>query len=555
MKIHTMCKKKARHEYIENIGVGLTLDTFTYGGAGYVKSWQLSLSNETHYRGKTIEELIAQLNQLKDIYDLQYLNEYHTDMLLIYTDDLKLLYCFLRNYDKDAQMFKDYNFVFKKVFEFRDISHWYDKPKHDAYDIACKVQHLFDDIFIPEKRFYITPTKSVLTKIKKHCDSDIAKKLYPMTYYEYKRLLRSYFGGICVANVKNTELTEENDFPIAEHDRKSAYIFDLLIEKHICEPLKSTDKYNYQFFLDNEDKYFAIMKIKIRKIYGISYYLTYIRDANGKRLDENTEVLILTNIDFNLLIKGCKTLEYDVLSLDVARKDYLPEYMRNVIEEEYIKKEAVGTLIQKKKVNSIYGATVKKFNEEDFKSQRDNAYLAPHWGIETASYARRNLIKLALQLDNWLYTDTDSIYCEDNEKNAIIIDEYNKEVERKVKAYCDKFGSDFEKLKDLGKFMFKKSIIKMRINNKKQYMYTDSNGQFTLKASGIPEGMYGEEAYDMPKLKAGTRKNIAFNPEKTSCTINGTTYESNGSGYIKDINDFEFIGLSYIEDYMTRRKL
>lgn len=552
MKIHTLCKKKAHHEYIENIGVGLTLNTFTYGGAGYVKSWQLSLSKDIHYIGKTIEELIAKLNELKDIYDLKYVNEYHTDLLLIYTDDLQMLYYFLRNYDSGCEMFGDYSFNFKHVFEFRDINHWFDKPKHDAYDIACKVQQLYDEIFIPDKRFYITPTQSVLKKIKRNCDSDIAKKLYPKHYYDYMRLIRSYFGGICVANVKNFLI---DCFPIAEYDRKSAYIYDLLIEKHICEPLKSTSKSNYKFFLDNEDSYFALIKIRIRKIYGINYYLTYMRDIEGKKLDESSELLMLTNTDLNLLIAGCKTLEFDVLSLDVAKKDYLPEYMRNVIEEEFIKKELLGTIIQKKKVNSIYGATVKKFEEQDFKLQRDDAYLTPHWGIETAAYARRNLVKLALKLDNWLYTDTDSIYCEDNEHNATIIDEYNAEVENKVREYCNKFGADFDKLKNLGQFVFKKSIKKMKINGKKQYMYTDINDKFTLIASGIPEGMYGEEAYGLNKLSAGKRKIVKYNPNKTSCTVDGITYESNGSGYIRNMDEMEFIGMSYLSDLLTRRKL
>ena len=162
---------------------------------------------------------------------------------------------------------------------------------------------------------------------------------------------------------------------------------------------------------------------------------------------------------------------------------------------------------------------------------------------------------MALKLDNWLYTDTDSIYCEDNEKNAIIIDEYNKEVENKVKNYCTKFGADFDKLKDLGKFMFKKAIKKMKINGKKQYMYTDINDEFTLIASGIPEGLYGEEAYDLKKLSAGKRRIVKYNPEKTSCTINGTAYESNGSGYIRDMDEMEFIGISYLSDLVTRRKL
>lgn len=552
MKIHTLCKKQAHHEYIENIGAGIILNTFTYGGAGYVKSWQLSLSNETHYIGKNIEELIAKLNDLKDIYDLKYVNEYHTDLLLIYTDDLQMLYYFLKNYDSECEMFGEYSFNFKRVFEFRDINHWYDKPKHDAFDIAKKVQQLYDDIFIPDKRFYITPTQSVLKKIKRNCDSTIAQEIYPKFEYDYVRLLKSYFGGICVANVRNFIIDE---FPIAEHDRKSAYIYDLLIEKHIYEPLHSTNKSNYQFFLDNEDIYFALIKIRIRKIYGINYYLTYMRDINGKKLDENSEVLMLTNVDMNLLIAGCKTLEYDVLSLDVAKKDYLPEYLRKVIEEEYIKKEAIGTTIQKKKTNSIYGATVKKYDLDEFVYQRDNAYLAPQWGIETAAYARRNLIKLALQLDNWLYTDTDSIYCEDNEKNAMIVDAYNNMVDLKIREYCNKFGSDYEKLKDLGKFMFKKSIKKMKINSKKQYMYTDIDDNFELIASGIPEGLYGEEAYDLKKLSAGKRKIVKYNPEKTSCIIDGVTYESNGSGYIRDMDEFEFIGASYLSDLLTRRKL
>lgn len=552
MKIHTLCKKKAHHEYIENIGVGLTLETFTYGGAGYIKSWQLSLSNETNYTGKTIEELISKLDELKNIYNLQYVNEFHTDILLIYTDDLQMLYYFLKNYDKNCELFGEYSFTFKKVFEFRDINNWFDKPKHDAFDIAKKVQQLYDDIFIPDKRFYITPTQSVLKKIKRKCDSIIAKEIYPKYYFDYMRLIKAYFGGICVANVKNFLI---DCFPIAEYDRKSAYIYDLLIEKHVCEPLQSTNKSNYQFFLDNENSYFALMKIRIRKIYGISYYLTYMRDIEGKKLDESSEILMLTNTDLNLLITGCKTLEFDVLSLDVAKKDYLPEYMRKVIEEEFIKKELLGTIIQKKKVNSIYGATVKKFEENDFKDQRDNAFLAPHWGIETAAYARKNLVRLALKLNNWLYTDTDSIYCEDNEKNAIIIDEYNTEVENRVKEYCTKFGADFDKLKDLGKFMFKKAIKKMKINGKKQYMYTDIDDKFELIASGIPEGKYGEEAYDIPKLSAGKRKKIDYNPEKTSCTIDGVTYESNGSGYIRDMDEFEFIGASYLSDLLTRRKL
>lgn len=562
MKIHSICKEKAHHEYIEDVGVGFVMDTFTYGKAGYILEWELSIYNDETFNGNKIEEFLICLDELKNKFSLSKKSDHSTDTLIIYTDELELLYYFLYNYDINIKMFHGYYFRFKEVFEFRKLDEWYGPVEHNSKIIAKKAQALIDTIFKDDNKFYITRTQSVLNKIKKNCDSTIAKDIFPVSYIDYKMLLASYFGGICVANVLNYEITEQYDFPIMEIDRKSAYIFDLLIEKHSCEPLQIVDVRNADFFLNNLDKYFVELKIKINKIYNMKYYMSYLKDIKGEKISGPGEYFI-TGIDFNILKEACDLLEYEIQYIQVAKLDYLPSYLREVIQDEFIKKVELENScedkdivnIQKKKVNSIYGATVKRIQEKDFAAIKDSAFLAPQWGIETTAYARKNLLNLALKLNNWLYTDTDSIYSENSESNFEILMNYNNSIMSKTEEYCNKFGLDFEIFKHLGVFMFKEDIVKMKILGKKQYMYTNRDGKFECVASGIPKGKYGEEAYELDKLKAGSANLLEWNPESTVCEIDGQIYESNGSGYYEnyDSDSQEYMQRVFLNILLKRR--
>lgn len=563
MKQHTLCKKLYNHEYIEDIGVGLIFNTFTYKNAGYLKSFDLSFSDGTNHKGTTIDEFLEVLDDIRYEFNLEKRSDYSKDTFIIYTNDLQKVFGFLMNYDEHIDIFGEYYFVFRGVFEFRDISIWF-KNLNTSISIAKHAQALTDDLFMKDKYFYITPTQSVTKKIKRNCDSDIAKRIYPKNDLEYRSMLKSYFGGICVANVTGIIL---DDFITVEYDRKSAYIYDLLIEKHLCEPLYEADTKNYNYYLENEDKYFAIMTIKIDNIHGIKRVAKYIKNLKGKELEDGKSCIVtITNSDFITLKNMCTILNYDCVKLLVGKKDYLPRYVSSVIEEEYAKKVELERLLtlglatkeqvklQKIKVNSIYGATVKKILS-NFTYERDNAYLAPQWGIETSAFARKNLLAVALQMKNWLYSDTDSIYCEDCISNAKIVDEFNNNCKMNIYEYCLKNGLDFKIFKTLGSFQAKTFIKKMKIIGKKTYMYTTTDGDFVLKASGIVNE-YGEEAYNMNKLPAGKKVLGKLNKNRTSCTIDGVTYTSNGSYYDKnvDCDSLEFLGELVMTSELIKRR-
>ena len=558
MRIHTLCKRLYNHEYVEDIGIGLVIDSFTYKKAGYVKEWELCFSDGESVIGRNIQDLVDTLKQISYKYSLEKRSDFNKDTIIIYTDDLTKAFGFLHNYDENISFFEKYYFTFLDVFEFRDISIWFEDC-NSAKDIAEHAQVLLNQ-FGEEKYFYITPTQCVTKKIKKRCDSTIAEELFPQNVLDYQSQRKAYFGGICVANCTGLII---DDFITAEYDRKSAYIYDLLCEKHLCEPLRHENISNYRFFIENHDKYFAILTIKIKHISGIKRAAYFIKNLKGKHLEEDKPTTVnILNTDLYLLEeKLCKVFTYEVIDLVVGKKDYLPRYIAEVIEEEYAKKvmlERSGASkaeidLQKIRVNSIYGATVKRILG-NFVTARDNAFLTPQWGMQTSAYARYNLLSVALEVRNWLYSDTDCVFCEDCLKNARIIDDFNDKCRTIVMMYCMKNGLDFDIYKDLGQFKLKHKIKKIKILGKKTYMYTTTHNDFVLKASGITYP-YGEEAYTLNKLKSGKKVLGEITDEKTSCVIDGIEFVSYGSYYDKNVDgdSFEFLGKMYVASLIKRR--
>ena len=90
----------------------------------------------------------------------------------------------------------------------------------------------------------------------------------------------------------------------------------------------------------------------------------------------------------------------------------------------------------------------------------------------------------------------------------------------------------------------------------KKYKIND----FELK---LPKDKYSEEeAYKLKskfssdkehKISAGSRIIGRFNEKKTSCTINGRTYTSNGSYYDTKSSDFQIYGISYLTSLLKKK--
>lgn len=525
------------HKYYSTIPCAINLNTFEINNAGYIIDWELMLNNEL-FIGENIEELINKLLEIKNKYNLQKRSDYNKDALIIYTNNLEKIYGFLLNYDDNIYIFGKYYLVFKDIFEFRNINLFFDDNLLTINNIYTHAEQLINELFIPNCYCYLTPTQSVTKKIKKHCNDNIAKDIYPNTYELYLKLYKSYFGGLCICNYPGLII---EDYQTVEYDRTSAYIYDLLIEKHASEPLKAINSEWYAYYIEHEDDYLSLGKYEITFL-KLNKGSDLFKDVYGKKLKINRInekiTLYLTNTDFKVLENLSLIQTINCVELYVSKKDYLPQYLREIIEEEYIKKINSNSKIQKKKVNAIYGACVKKmvkYNEE-----RKKPSLTPQWGILTASYARYNLLITAQNLKCWLYSDTDSIYCEYCEENIQKIEEINTKIDNNIRKYCNKFNSNYELLQDLGKFKTKKIMNKFKANSKKQYMYTTIDGKFEFKGSGI--NVNNDESAYYGNIHTGYKVIGHINKEITEIEINGKKYISNGSYYTTKIGNDDING-------------
>lgn len=549
-KMHVQDKKNYNHSYYNKSGVGLTINDFTVEKEGYIKGWTLATVTDT-IDGDTIDDLVDRLKCIKEQLNLNKKSQYTKDILCIYTDNLDKAYGFLHNYDPNIEKFGQYYFDIFDCIEIRDITHFFKDGIDTAYDIAYKAQQLIDTVFEKDRYFYITPTQMVIRRIKKNCNTDDVKKIFPKSSMEYNDLMSAYFGGFCICHYPGLLI---DDFKTVEYDRTSAYIYDLLIEKHACEPMHEADTNHFDYYIENADRYFAICEIEI-KCGGLKKGSELFRLLSNRRKSiepYKSNIITVTNTDYLVLKNLVEVMDVKCRHIVVSKKDYLPRYVAEVIEQQYIEKVKNPSVLNKIKVNSIYGATVKKVT--DFTEYKKNPILAPQWGVLTTSYARKNLLELAIRMKNWLYTDTDSIICEFCEDNEHLVNLYNAITQNKVYQYCKINGLDFDLFKDLGTFKQKKIMTKFKANSKKQYMYTLEDGTFKFKGSGI-NGHNDESAYE-GNIDTGYKIRHHISDKKVSRVIDGVLYISNGFYYETQgrLDDLTEMAATFIEVESKRRK-
>ena len=468
-------------------GIGLRIFNHSDANMGYFDGWELAIAPDTIYTGITKESLIAKFKELWP--ELTWHTENSRDKICVYTDNLDKVKGFFESYITEE--FEGFYCILNDFYEVRPCERWMeiDKAKEDTMYIATQAQQIIDEYFVPGKYFYISPqqrNRKSLAKSKKAANNFVADAIYPSTYDVYKRERKGYFAGLLY--YPYTGIIEE---PMMVLDITSSYIFDLLIEKHVCSAKRRVkDLDMWQYYLSSATKAsFGIYTIK----YAMpTNHITCFTDANGEKLQpgEHTVRMHLTNVDLNnLLSLGyikeviCEVLyEYDV--------DYLPEYVRESIIDAYIKKTEAKSkaekAIRKPILNGYYGDTIRRYDTEDeFQESRNNIVMCPMWGIFTTSYSKKWLLGLALQMDGWYYSDTDSIICKDTKENRQKLEEFNAKIRDMIAEWCDKFGYDYNIMKDLGTFKVEAEITKMRVWKTKTYCYKTVTGEIILKAAGL----------------------------------------------------------------------
>lgn len=505
MKVHE--RGRNWHIYGET-GIGFTMDIESFEDYGEIRNWEISIYPNYSKKGTDLIEIIQFLQQIIKEKDLKHHTKFTKDLIIIYTDNLDKIKGFFHKYITD--LFENLYIEVLDFFEFRDINRW--KNLNNSKEIANYAQYLIDNYFIPDKYFYITPNQIPRRRLKKSCklSGDLtAMEIFPISFDQYKTFRKALFGGICYVPYKNLVITD----PIMCLDLKSAYIYDLLIEKHCKTCFRLTDEANYEFYLESNAKtsignYTIKYKANTCKIHCF-------KDIDGNNFEKGEFIVntTLTNIDLKILIELCDEIEIKCNWLYDCELDYLPKYMRDVIVEEFVKKEKLKNLDkekydrQKQIVNGIFGDCIRKYDESLYNDMYAHTYLAPQWGIWCTSYARKNLLDLALKVKGWVYSDTDSIYCFDTPENRELVTKFNTKIRKNIENFCKLFDYDYEILKNLGTFEIEKEIVKFRAITQKVYMYETKDGEFKLVAAGLNQDTIdvNAEMFEKEKIDWGSR--------------------------------------------------
>lgn len=525
-------------------------------GAGFMTGFQVYDSDGLVYRGKNTQEFYDFLNCLKLKYNLESYNKFSKDSVIIYIDKVLKAYGFFYNHVTSS--FMPFNVEIDDFFEIRSYQTW-QKDLDNAEAAAKVIQKIVDKVFIPEKHFYLTPNSRTRHHIKaaaKKENCDIATDLYPKNAREYRRLREALYGGICYCPLPGV-IKEKK---ILGLDIKSAYIYSLLTQRFPMSQARKASTDTWEFYMDSPyESSLGVYEITYTTTSNIIHCFKEWTDVKATNLVSGKDVTVILTLD-DVDLKTLLTLPRVMVSkvsckyLEVYDNDYLPHYMVDILVNEYLKKSSIDKdkdlelySMQKVVLNGIYGNTIKNEGLDYYSSLKSKAAMAPQWGIWTTSYTKKHLLSLALQIEGWLYSDTDSIYCYDTEDNRNKLDEFNKDVNKVMAKFCERTGYIHKELLELGTFELEHEIKKFKALKQKEYLFTIEventintddgktiiikEDKIIVKAAGCnkEEMKLDDRLYKCKMLPVGTKRFPDTNKKPAKTTIDGITYYSESS--------------------------
>jgi len=541
-----LVKDKGWHNYsiYEEDGYGLTFDDFQEDKASYIKKWYLSSTTESLI-GDDIPELLNALEMLIARKGLKVYSESKKDIVIIYTNRIQELYYYLFNYVSNVfpeNATKPLYFQVLDIVEFREC---WNTDLDNANDISVWAKGMMDKLFIPDNCVYLTPSQVSRKRIMKQCKAEkitIGKDIFPTTYTKYDYIRKALYGGICYCPFKE----EVFERPIIEIDLKSAYIFCFLM-KHCISSGKWVDSKNWERYLGDDCKH-TIGEYKITYTSWSKKVLCYkTKDGlePGQSADEKgicTDTFIFDEMDIKIFIDTVNVMKIECLGLIEFDTGYIPKPYIDCVLDLFKNKEhttGIERAINKIAVNSVYGNTARRYDTRKAFKEADTTFPT-QWGVFITSYCKNLVIGLAKDLDGWIYSDTDSIFCFDTPENREKIKAYNEKTQRTVKEFCDKFGYDFEEIKNLGTFVIEEEIIKFKAWKQKQYAFKTKEGKVIVKASGCQRREHNDAIFEMEKVPVGEKVvSVNFQAKECKTVKDGKEYKSETSYYNRVLVDEE----------------
>ena len=368
----------------------------------------------------------------------------------------------------------------------------------------------------------------------------------------YNMLVEAFQGGYTHANFTYADMIIKD---VDSWDFTSSYPYCMVSNKYPSSEFKRCYIKRKE---EMNPKFAYLMKVRFTNV-KTKYYNTFISMSkcknieggkydNGRILKADSFETTITDIDFNIILSAYNC-EYEIIECYFSFYDYLPIQFINFILSKYIIKTQYKGIeskkleynLEKAKFNSLYGMSVTKnicdkvmFDnitkiweevplsnkeiEDKLIKEKKTAFLSFSYGVWITAYARNNLIQNVMKLDDYaVYMDTDSIkLCSGYDKN--IIENYNKQVEEKIKAVSNELKIDINKFAPedvkghkhmLGLFDDDGHYEEFITQGAKKYA-VKQNGEIKITVSGVPK--CGAKAlHDLSEFK----DNFVFKYEDT----------------------------------------
>lgn len=266
---------------------------------------------------------------------------------------------------------------------------------------------------------------------------------------------------------------------------------------------------------------------------------------NGRIIEAESITITLTDIDFYFILDTYKYDKYEIKESYYSRYDYLPKQFIEFVLQKYVNKTKyknvegmeVEYAKEKNKFNALYGMSVTNMirdeviydNELDWQEreltneeiieklneEKKKAFLSFSYGVWVTAFARSNLLKNVIKLDEYVvYCDTDSMKLREG-YNKKVIDDYNKFVVNKLKYVSKILNIPFEKFspKDskgekhiLGVFDNDGKYSEFITQGAKKYAYTKWIDKNKIKEDTNVQEIKGDKAKVLEITVAGVPK-------------------------------------------------
>ena len=350
---------------------------------------------------------------------------------------------------------------------------------------------------------------------------------------EYNTLKQAFAGGFTHANPNHAGKVYKN---VASFDFTSSYPTVMIAEKYPCSSAVPQKWVGWERFDEINEKALQIFTVEFWNLETSVYFDNYISknkcleikgeiENNGRIFSAGYLKITITSVDWDIIKQVYHWDKIKISNQLAYYKDYLPKPIIESILHFYkskttlkeVKGKEAEYLHAKGMLNSVYGMSVTdivhdeqvyssdEWTTEDadvndqikYYNNSYNRFLYYPWGVFVTAYARHNLWNGILEFkDDFLYSDTDSIKAKNYKKHLSYIEQYNKDIVKKLEKCLEHYGIDKNELspKDikgnehvLGVWDFEEVYKRFKTLGAKRYIVENKDSKLEITIAGLPK--------------------------------------------------------------------